>query len=467
MDTLTPLMLNQIESLNEVPKEQLQWLIEKSIFKTYQAGEILFSPGNTLLGTHFIIKGALEIYILRNNNKSIISEIVEGGITGILPFSRANKATGYGQCIKDSSILTFPKEYLKEMILDHYELTQALVHVMTSRVRDFTALQQQNEKMMALGKLSAGLAHELNNPASAIARGAASLKQHLQLQPDTFKQVISIKLSSEAIDVINKRLYEVLSIKAIPPHLTMVQKMDLEGEIEDWLFENQIKDFSDVPENFIDFGLGIKDLELLKNTVPNDNLQAIILWINSNLVTERMVSDIEESSKRIAHLVGSVKNFAHMDGGGDKKIIDIHSGIKNTLTMLNHKLKSSNIKVEQQFDTNIPQVKVFVGELNQVWTNLIDNACDALFGIENAKLIISTKQENGFIKVNIEDNGGGIPDDVITKIFDPFFTTKEIGKGTGLGLDVVNRIVRQHNGSVKVNSKPGETNFEVCFPIEN
>lgn len=455
--------LQLIEALSLVPEEQLAWFIAESKAQEYQEGEFLFKPEDSLWGTHIIIRGKLEIYFLRQQNKVTIAELPAGSITGILPFSRAQFASGYGVCLENTLILSFPQEKIKDLIHYHYELTQSLVHVMTSRVRDFTAMQQQNEKMMALGKLSAGLAHELNNPAAAIVRGSSSLKSHLQLTPDRFKRVLSIKMTPEAVDIINKKITNAIAISERPT-LTMMQRTAKEEELEDWLFDYGIKDGVDIAENFVEFGLTIDDLEQFKTEIREEDLEAVFLWINSNFVTERMVADIQESSKRIADLVGSVKTFTHMDGGGDKQFTNIHTGIRNTLVMLNHKIKKANIKVVEHFNEQIPLVKVMVGELNQVWTNLIDNATDVLDGVADATLTIATQLEKGFIKVNIIDNGPGIPPDVKSKIFDPFFTTKEIGKGTGLGLDVVTRIVKQHNGSIKVDSVKGKTNFEVCFP---
>jgi signal transduction histidine kinase len=189
-------------------------------------------------------------------------------------------------------------------------------------------------------------------------------------------------------------------------------------------------------------------------------------WINSNMITEKMVVDIEEASKRIADLVGAVKNFTHMDQGHDKQYADVHDGIRNTLTMLQHKIHTGSVEVIKNFDTSLPPVKAMIGELNQVWTNLMDNALDAMEPAGKGTLEIKTRRDNDCVEVSIIDNGPGIPDDIKSQVFDPFFTTKEIGKGTGLGLDVVNRIVKQHRGSIKLNSVPGRTEFLVCFPID-
>ncbi|NIJ54316.1 ATP-binding protein [Dyadobacter arcticus] len=456
--------LKAIKIFKDVPEDQLQWMIDQSNHYELQEGEYLTKPGLPLMGTHVIISGKIELYRIQNNAKLFIAEFAAGYVTGMLPFSRGTIGVAYGQCTELTQLMTFPKEKMRELIVSHYELTQALVIVMTSRVREFTELEQQNEKMMALGKLSAGLAHELNNPAAAIVRGSVSLKNHLLMQPDDFKKLISIHLSPEEVDLINNKMSSILA-NTDRPVLSMMKRSQREDEILDWLDDHQVNGCEDIADNLVEFGVTEEDLEDLKNKINKNDFSPILLWINNNLTTERMVADIQEASKRIADLVGSVKTFTHMDRGGEKEVIDIHTGIRNTLTMLNYKLKKGNIKITEDFDLDLPHIKAMVGELNQVWTNLIDNAIDALENQPDPELEICTRLEKDFVKVGIIDNGPGVPETIRNKIFDPFFTTKSVGKGTGLGLDVVLRIVKQHNGSVTLLSEPGKTEFLVCFPI--
>jgi len=195
------------------------------------------------------------------------------------------------------------------------------------------------------------------------------------------------------------------------------------------------------------------------------HLPVLLEWVSNYLVTNKMAEDIRASSERISALVGAVKNFTFMDKNTDRQLTDIHSGIRNTLTMLNYKLKKGNINVIENYDNSIPQIKIFPGEMNQVWTNIIDNAIDAMEVNGKGNLTITTSHDDKFLKVTIKDDGPGIPDDIKQNIFAPFFTTKEMGKGSGLGLDVVSRIMLQHNGEVKVKSEPGATEFEICLPM--
>ncbi|MES2279111.1 MAG: ATP-binding protein [Bacteroidota bacterium] len=456
--------LQSIDALKDVPAGQLQWLIDHSTLLELEVGGELFKPGDPMKGTYILIEGRFRLCMLQNGELREITTFEPKSITGYLPFSRAKLSGGIGEVVTAMRYLFFPIDKMQEMIRTQFELTQALVHIMTTRVRDFTAFEQQSEKMMALGKLSAGLAHELNNPAAAVVRGAASLQKHLKLTPDAFKRVMAIHMSVAEVDFINDQLFAVLN-RTEKPYFTMMQRSAMEDDLYDWMADYSVTNSQEVAENLVDFGFTLADLDGFKKHIPDDSISAVFNWINNNLVTEKMVMDIEDASRRIADLVGSVKNFTHMDQGHGKQYADIHNGIRNTLTMLQYKTRKGNITVQEDFDLTLPPVNAMIGELNQVWTNLIDNALDAMEINGKGILEIKTAPAKDCVKVSVIDNGPGIPDEIKNRIFDPFFTTKEVGKGTGLGLDVVVRIVKQHQGNIKVNSVPGRTEFIVEFPI--
>lgn len=465
MENVTANWLQSIETLKEVPLEQLQWFIDNSTEYEVPDGEFLFRNSEPMKGTHILLNGRIKMYLLQNNEMRDQVYLEPEAIFGYLPFSRGLISKAMGQAVGNARIMTLPIGKSREMINKHFELTQALVHIMTTRVRNYTAFQQQNEKMMALGKLSAGLAHELNNPAAAIVRGSTSLMQHLQLEPKTFKEVMAIRMEEKEVDIVTQKLFEILN-RGERPKLTLIQRTEREDAVRDWLDDHNITNSDEVAENFVDYAFTCDDMESFKEHIPTRYLSPVFNWINTNLVTERMVGDIQESSQRISTLVKSIKSFTHMDQGKGKEYTDIHSGLRTTLTILQHKVKKNNVTVTEAFDESIPKVKAMVGELNQVWTNLIDNALDAMEINGKGQLNIRTRQDREFVEVTITDDGPGIPENIKSQIFDPFFTTKEIGKGTGLGLDVVMRIVQQHRGSVKVNSRPGKTDFIVCFLID-
>ncbi|WP_374950981.1 ATP-binding protein [Mucilaginibacter sp.] len=464
MKNVTLNELKAIPALETVPDDQLQWFIDNGETVEFSEGTRVFEKGDPLDRTYVVMEGRMRICAEQNGKLREIFVVKPQAITGYLPFSRAVNTFGYGEVIENIRAFRIYKPKVLEAIKLHYELTEALVHTMTSRVRDFTSQQQQNEKMFALGKLSAGLAHELNNPASAISRGASSLQNQIKLLPNIFKEVAGLNIAPEKIDTINQILIS-KTHQTDRPALTMMQRADEEDALNDWLAGHGIKNF-DIAENFTEFGFTPDDLEHMNTCTPMPQLNVVLNWMNNYLLEEKMVSDIKESSGRISELVQSVKNFTHMDKDTGKQLLDIHAGIRNTLTMLNYKLKKGNISVVENFDTSLPQVKALAGELNQVWTNLVDNAIDALETTDGQRTLeITTKQDRQFVCVYIKDNGPGIPQEIQSQIFDPFFTTKDMGKGTGLGLDVVTRIIRQHSGTVTVKSVPGNTEFTVCFPI--
>jgi len=465
MENVSAEWLGSLEALKEVPLEQLQWMIENSTVTEIPDGDFIFRSGEPMKGTHVLLEGRIKMYLVQNNEMRDVLYIEKDAIFGYLPFSRGLVAKAMGQALGNTRVMTLQMDKTREMIAKHFELTQALVHIMTTRVRNFTAYQQQNEKMMALGKLSAGLAHELNNPAAAIVRGSSSLIQHLQLEPTSFKEVMAIRMEEKEVDIVTKKLFEILN-RGEKPKLTLIQRTEKEDAVRDWLDDHHVINSDEVAENFVDYAFTCEDMESFKEHIPEKYLSPVFNWINTNLVTERMVMDIQNSSQRISDLVKSIKSFTHMDQGKGKDYTDIHEGLRNTLVILQHKIKKGNITVTEQYDDTLPKVKAMVGELNQVWTNLIDNALDAMEVNKKGQLTIHTRRDREFVEVTITDDGPGIPDEIKSQIFDPFFTTKEIGKGTGLGLDVVMRIVQQHRGSVKVNSRPGRTDFIVCFLID-
>ncbi|HXB06095.1 MAG TPA: ATP-binding protein, partial [Puia sp.] len=432
--------LQSIEALAEVPADQLQWLIDNCECQTVPEGEYIFRLGDPIRGAYIVVSGRIKLFFLQKQ------EIVEVGIlgpkdiSGALPFSRANIVSVNSKVLQEALLMLLPVEKFRELVSRNYELTGALVHVMTNRVRSFTSLQQQNEKMMALGKLSAGLAHELNNPAAAIVRGSETLVQHLELEPELFKDVINVRMEAKDVDFLTSKLFEILH-RTEKPKLSLVQRTEMEDQMRNWLEEHKVECADEIAENFLEYAFTCEDMTAFHAHVPEEYLSPVLNWINTNLVTERMVQDIREAAKRIFELIQSVKNFTHMDQGKGKELIDIHTGIINSLKMMQYKLKKANLEIVKEFDLQLPKVMALVGELNQVWTNLIDNAVDAMEANGRGKLTIRTELDHNYAKISIIDDGPGIPDEIRSRIFDPFFTTKEIGKGTGLGLDVVQRIV--------------------------
>jgi signal transduction histidine kinase len=453
--------LKVVTEFQHVPAEQLQWLISQGETVEIQQGDLLFNVGEPVITSYIILDGKMRIATVQSGKEKELRILDPGQVTGYLPYSRATVTPAFCEALKTSRVFKCPAAKLKAGFAHNYELIEAMVHMMLSRVREFTSIQQQNEKMFALGKLSAGLAHELNNPAAAISRAAALLQKQVGQLPHLFKAIAGLNLAPEKTgkisDLINHK------INTAPAPLTMMQKAELEDELTDWLTDNNLKGTD--PEGLVERGFTTGELEVFKACASTEALPVLLEWVSNYLVTNKMAEDIRTSSERISDLVGAVKNFTFMDKDPDRQMVDIHAGIRNTLTMLNYKLRKGNINVIEHYDDSVPKIRAFPGELNQVWTNIIDNAIDAMEINSKGNLTITSRHDGRFVKVSIKDDGPGIPEDIKPKIFAPFFTTKEMGKGSGLGLDVVTRIMIQHNGEVKVTSEPGATEFEICLPV--
>lgn len=449
------------ELLHHVPREQLAWLAAESSVRELEAGELLFQKDDPLDFLFIILSGRVQFKLEQNGKYRVLNELVEGDISGALPYSRAKKAMTLGEARGATTVLQFPKAKFSALIRLHPELTEALVHVMTSRVRDYTREEQQTEKLASLGRLSAGLHHELNNPAAAAQRAAQELSRQLRLAPEKFKALLLLRLIPEQVDQINEVLFKTIKQKT-NGKLSMMERSSLEEEINEWLSAHGIADATEQAEILARHSFGGEALQKLESICGNEQAGPIGDWIANVLATEKLVKDIQESMRRISQLVGAVKTYAHMDGSSERERTNLVDSIENTLTMLNHKVKKKKVAISVEAPEDLPHPCVYAGELNQVWTNLIDNALDAVD--EGGKVNISLAQEEDKIKIALSDNGSGIAEDVVPKIFDPFYTTKSLGHGTGMGLDISKKIIEQHGGTISVNSKPGQTTFTIVIP---
>ncbi len=454
-------VLKSFTNFEAVPDEQLGWLIDHSQLCTYQPGEVVIKPGDQVDRMMIILDGEIRIELKRGEQLYNLGSFAVGDITGKLPFSRMQSSAAYLTVVEESNVLITPEALFPE-IATHYELIEALVHSLSDRIRHFTSQQQQNEKLVALGKLSAGLAHELNNPAAAMVRGATELKKNLRAKPEKFKAVMNIRLTNEQVDAVNELVFR----KAGTPsenELSLMERTSLEDELTDWMEDHGVEEGFEYASTFAEYRFSTEDLELVAAHVEDEYLAAVLGWVEDVLTTEKMVDEIEEAAGRISDLVSSIKTYSHMDRGSDKEVVHLRKHLRSTLTMLNHKSRAKQVDIELNIPEDLPEFCGFVSELNQVWTNLLDNAIDAVD--KGGRIEVTAESRNGDLYLYFKDNGSGIPEDIQNKIFDPFFTTKDVGSGTGLGLDVVHKIVDKHGGRIEVNSEPGNTVFKLRFPL--
>ncbi len=464
--TKTPDLVDTLQSFEvfaNIRPESLEWLIDRSAYTFYEDGEVLFKAEQPINAMSFILKGSIEIRMVRDGEMKELGVVEPGEFTGVLPFSRMKVAKAKGTARGDVYALELPKECFTEMVNVDYNLTRELVGIMSNRIREHTSQRFQDEKLMSLGRLSAGLAHELNNPASAIKRSVEELYQKVHKTPEKFKKVITIKITPEETDAVNEIMFAKINQESYPD-LTLMEREERLDDLIDWLEDHEVKHADDLAETFVDFDLGVSELEQIDDILNGRGLSTVLSWIESTMSLERLVTEIQESADRISTLVKSVKAYSHMDKGDGQEPIDIHDGLRNTLIMLKHKFKHYHIEVEKDWNHQLPKIVAHPGSLNQVWTNLIVNAVDAMRE-EGGKLTIRTRQDRDFLCVDVIDTGSGISEENLSKIFDPFFTTKPMGEGTGMGLDIVKKIANNHKAAIRVKSKPGETIFTVCFPM--
>lgn len=452
--------LKEIPVFSEVPEEQLTWLVQNSDVKSYDTDEVLFRPGDDIREVLIILEGSVRLQMKRGNEFADLGKIEKGDITGKIPFSRLQSPLAY-LTVVDNVLLVRTHENVFPEMAKQYQLIEVFVHALSDRVRSYTTRQNQNEKLVALGKLSAGLSHELNNPASAMVSSASALRSNIKAKPDKFKAIMNLQLTNEQVDEINELVFRKAG-KGSTNNQTLMQRTALEDDLADWMEDHGIDNGFELAETFAEYCFEIDDFEQLK-AISGDSLPVILGWVEDVLTTDKMVEEIEDSARRISELVSAVKTYSHMDRGTDKEAVELRKMVKSTITMLNHKSKSKQVEISMDIPGDLPELCGYVGELNQVWTNLIDNAIDA---VEEGGIIdISAKSTKDSIQLFFRDNGKGIPDDIKNRIFDPFFTTKDVGSGTGLGLDVVRKIMEKHEGSIDVSSKPGDTVFQLTFPI--
>ena len=451
--------LRKINIFSDLPDEGLAWLAEKCEEIHLRPGEIFIREGDPAEKLLIILEGEVR-FVMSGGPDAPVYRIPAGQVTGLLPYSRMTEARGIGQAVLPTHALLLHKKLFPDLLKRMPQLGQRFVGLLADRIRETTRIETQRDKMAALGKLSAGLAHELNNPAAAAQRATANLREALETVRDASIRLARHALSAEQRETILRFEREAGEfVPAVP--VDPLAQSDREEQIANWLERRQVPDAWKIAPVLADVGVEAQRLESLAGEVGDNVLNDALIRIASLISVERLIGEIEHSTRRISDLVRAVKEYSHMDRAAMENT-DVHQGLENTLTMLSHQLKRG-INVVREYDKNLPLICAHGGELNQIWTNLIDSAIEAMRG--QGELRVRTVCEIDNILVEICDNGPGIPADVLPHIFDPFFTTKSVGNGTGLGLDTACRIAKNHHGDIRVTSRPGDTRFQVYLPI--
>lgn len=458
MDQDLATRLAQHRAIGSAPEEERAWLIEHGDLMKFATGEVITAKGERANKLMVVLSGHIAIRIDRGAGSHKVMEWRAGDVGGLLPYSRVVSPPGNVAAEEPTEILRIKREMMPEMIRECPTLTATLVHAMVDRARQFTSSDLRDEKLLSLGKLAAGLAHELNNPSSAVIRSAKTLNERLSDVEEATRQLAAAKLSDAQIAAIE-------AARAASTGLvswSTVQRADREDEISAWLSDHDLNDESAAA--LADTCLAIPTLDKLAENVSGTALEATLQWISAAAAVRTLTSEIGTASSRIHELVAAVKGFSYMDHAPTPEPVDIRRGIMDTFTMLGAKARSKSIKISTTFADNLSRAYAIGAELNQVWMNLVDNAMDAV-GV-GGHVSVSALNEPDSIVVTVADDGPGIPAEIQGRIFDPFFTTKPVGEGTGLGLDVVRRLLQRHNGSIALESAPGRTVFEIKLPAE-
>ncbi len=454
--------LRTLDILEGLPDEQLDWLCEHSEKITIESGEHMFDRGQVADALWIVVEGVIQGFEEIGGQWLLVATTVRGQVTGMLPFSRMTHYPRHAVAAEPSEVLRLDASLFGELLKVSEEVGRRLVAQMSDRVRGDVRLEQQSEKMMALGRLSAGLAHELNNPAAAVRRAAALLSEHRAKLPALVTALVRHQVGEQGLEKLEQ--LRSLGRQDDESTATTLERSEREDELLDWLEGHDVAEPWDVAATFNEANLTLEDLEDVSRVVPEAALTEVLAWLSGGISSDRIVEEIKGAAGRISELVASIKTYSHMDRSSEHKPTDVRLGVDNTLQMLGHKVKAKEIRVLREYQDDLPLIPANAGELNQVWTNLLDNAIDAVD--QGGELILRARLNDLWVDVEIVDDGPGIPEEILSHIFEPFFTTKDVGVGTGLGLGIAMRIVQTHQGHIEVKSKPGQTSMLVRLPVD-
>ncbi|MGH2581600.1 MAG: ATP-binding protein [Anaerolineales bacterium] len=458
----------KLETLKKIPlfagltDQDFNRLCEMSEEIELAAGEVLFEEGTPGTKAYAIESGLLEVLKDASGRDVLLALRGPGEIIGEVALLDEAPRMASVKARTDSVLLAIGKESFDDLLRTSTTALFAIYRTYAARLRSTQTMLQQSEKMAQLGTLTAGIAHELNNPIAAIQRGDQQLT-------DAVTKLLDAQSALDKMDLTTAQKEQAASLRAsvyqkasAPPNLDALARSDLAEEIEQWLHNHQSQRVSGSISNLVDLDFSVSRLNELAGEFHGEQLVALLNWLGANYAVQNLLAEIDHSAKRVSEIVKALKSYIYLDQAPIQSV-DLKAGIEDTLLILGSKLRPG-VSVIREYADALPNIQAYGSELNQVWTNIIDNAVDAMGG--KGEIRIRTKRDGDWAVVEIEDNGPGIPVEIQNRIFDVFFTTKPIGKGTGLGLSIsYNVVVHKHSGDIRLYSKPGQTRFEVWLPI--
>jgi signal transduction histidine kinase len=454
--------LEHVGPLQGLAYEERLWLAQHGDELAAEAGDVLFEEDTPADRMVLILKG--EIHVQRQHSAPMALFIGRTGqMTGLLPFSRMKTFGGQGVAATDVWALTIPKSQFPDMLQAIPGMTQRVVSTLLDRVREVTRIEQQAEKLAALGKLAGNLAHELNNPASAAQRAASSLATELRANRRNRFKLVNLCLNEKqihAIEAWERTIFERSATFDAGDAATQIKR---EEELRSWLAALPCENAWDVAPDLADHGITVRDLERLREVLAPEGTCVTLQYFARYLRSTRSVDTLISSTDRIFDLISAIKAYSNMDRAAISEV-DVREGLDATLLM--YQSRMNDVQVDRDYQSDLPCISAYAGELNQVWSALIENALDAMQTVSRPGVLrLACRVEGDVLLTQIEDNGPGIPTELQDRIFEPFFTTKPPGHALGLGLDNAMRIVRRHRGHLGVRSEPGSTCFRIRLPL--
>jgi len=466
-DLLRSLFL--FESLDD---DRLDWISEHARIETRAGGSVVYSEGEPATCLFVLLDGTLSLRrTVRGDQVELNRTDQRGSYAGATASFVGHGDSGYPnsvQAITDCEFIVIASEDFAYMVRTWFPMAVHLLDGLFVGMRANEAIVGQRERLLALGQLTAGLTHELNNPAAAAVRAASSLRERVSAMRHKLAGLASGKLDPEVLVGLTALQEEAVERVAKAPTLSPLEASDREEDVADWLDDHGVSGAYDLAPVMVAAGLDRDFLEHVATSVAmttGAKLEGALRWITYTVETELLMNEIQDAVSRVSSLVGAAKQYSQLDRG-THSATDVHEGLDSTLVMLAGKL-GVGVRLVKHYDRTLPAVNANAAELNQVWTNLLDNAIGAMGGADGqGTLTVRTSRDDDSVLVEIGDTGPGVPDDIVGRIFEPFFTTKPVGEGTGLGLDISYRIVAQrHGGDLRVESQPGETRFQVRLPL--
>lgn len=453
--------LHDLSLFGELNDSDLDKLVDMAEEVVLEQGEVLMEEGAPGDALYVVLDGDFEVSKRSGNQDVVLAVRGTGEVLGEMALIEDVPRSATVKAARKSTILKITKEVFQTLIGTSPSAALSILHTMSARVRNTESMLRQNEKMASLGTLAAGLAHELNNPAAAAGRAVDQLQGCLAAWQRSRTELAAQNLDREQLELIASLSDRIAS--PVPPvrEDDPLERSDREAELQTWLEDIGVEEAWDLAPTLLSRGWGLEDLRQLGERFLPPQLPVVIRWLSIGSNVYGLLGDASVSLERISGIVRAVKDYSYLDQAPIQDV-DLHEGLKNTLVILAHKIKGG-VRIRQEFAPDLPKIEAYASELNQVWTNIIDNAIDAMNG--EGEIRLKTSLHDDQVQVEICDTGPGIPPEVQRRIFEPFFTTKPPGIGTGLGLHIsYNIVVQRHGGRIEVESRPGATCFTVYLP---